>query len=46
MVRFLISVPAELHSLLKEASKREGQTLTGYVRKILWDWVQRNEERG
>ena len=44
MVRFLISVPAELHSKLKAASKKEGQTLTGFIRKILWDWCN-GEER-
>lgn len=43
MVRFLISIPTELHSKLKEASKKEGQTLTGFIRKILWDWCDRDE---
>ncbi len=41
MVRFLVSVPAELHGILKEAARTYGQTLNGLIRQILWDWAER-----
>lgn len=37
-MRFLISIPEQLHAKLKAASKCRGQTLTGMIREILWDW--------
>lgn len=40
MIRFLISVPQELHQTLREISKTRGQTLTGFIREILWDWFE------
>lgn len=41
-MRFLISVPISLHEMLKAASQRRGQTLTGLIREILWAWVLKN----
>lgn len=41
MVRFLISTTEELREELKSAADRQGQTLCGLVRQILWDWVKR-----
>ena len=46
MVRFLVSVPEELHNALKEQAKAQGQTLSGLIRAILWDWMQKSEEAG
>ena len=43
-MRFLISVPEELHSSLREISRARGQTLAGLIRGILWDWVKANKE--
>ena len=40
-MRFLISVPDQLHAKLKAASKRRGQTLTGMIREVLWSWEER-----
>lgn len=40
MIRFLVSVPDGLHHDLKKAAKRRGQTLSGLVREILWDWMK------
>lgn len=45
-MRFLISVPEILHKALKEESKHRGQTLTGMIRGILWDWIQEQREVG
>lgn len=45
-MRFLISVPEILHKALKEESKHRGQTLTGMIRGILWDWIQAQREIG
>lgn len=45
MVRFLINVPEDLRNLLRTESKKRGQTLTGLIREILWDWVKKNEEK-
>lgn len=47
-MRFLISVPDELHRKLKSVSKRYGKPLTGMIRDILWDWLEgrEDEERG
>ena len=45
-MRFLINVPETLHKALKEESKHRGQTLTGMIRGILWDWIQEQREIG
>lgn len=42
MVRFLVNVPDELHMILKENAKAQGQTLNGLMRQILWNWAERN----
>lgn len=42
-MRFLISVPDNLHEMLKAESMRRGQTLAGLIREILWAWVQETE---
>ena len=42
-MRFLISMPDEMHETLKKRSRREGQTLCGLIRAILWDWIRTNE---
>ena len=44
MIRFLINIPDSLHRKLKIEALAKGQTLTGFIRSILWDWVERNEE--
>ena len=44
MIRFLINVPEELKDILKANAKSRGQTLTGLIRQILWDWVKKNEQ--
>lgn len=43
-MRFLISTPPELHQQLKEAAEANGQTLTGFVRQILWSWADQRKE--
>ena len=44
MTRFLFFTTRDLHELLKKESKARGQTLSGLVRQILWEWVE-NQER-
>lgn len=39
MIRFLINIPIELHKILKNVAASRGQTLTGLIRQILWDWA-------
>lgn len=43
MIRFLVSVPVSLHQQLKQAAAAQGQTLSGLIRQILWDWAQAND---
>ncbi len=38
MVRFLISTTEEMHTGFKRAADQRGQTLSGLIRQILWDW--------
>ncbi len=45
MIRFLVSVPDGLHRGLKRAAKDRGQTLSGLLREILWDWMKENQSR-
>lgn len=45
MVRFLISIPVELREKLKRLANLKGQTLTGLIRQILWEWVESQEKR-
>ena len=44
MIRFLINIPDSLHRKLKIEALAKGQTLTGFIRSIRWDWVERKEE--
>lgn len=42
MIRFLITIPRDLHGELKETAAQRGQTLTGLIRGILWDWISQH----
>lgn len=42
MIRFLITTPRDLHGELKETAAQRGQTLTGLIRGILWDWISQH----
>lgn len=44
MVRFLISIPLDLRDSLKVAAMQRGQSLTGYIRSILWEWKATHSE--
>ena len=41
MIRFLVNIPTELHAFLRKTAGKQGQTLNGLVRQILWDWAER-----
>lgn len=41
MVRLLVSMPEGLKAKLKEKAKPRGQTLSGLIREILWDWIEK-----
>lgn len=43
-MRFLISIPDCLHRDIKEIAQERGQTLTGLIREILWDWLKENDQ--
>lgn len=45
LVRFLLSVPEELHSILKTEAAAQGYTLNGIVRQILWEWAKRQSKQ-
>lgn len=45
MIRFVLNAPEELHQKLKEEAARQGQTLNGLVRQILWDWDKTDEKK-
>lgn len=42
MTRFLISTTESLQHDLKLAAESRGQTLTGLIRQILYDWAKQN----
>lgn len=42
MTRFLISTTEEMRDKLKILAEERGQTLSGLIRQILWDWVKQN----
>lgn len=42
MVRFLISTTEEMWGDLKASAEQRGQTLSGLIRQILWDWAKQN----
>ena len=44
MVRFLVNVPDELHKTMKRIARKQGQTLNGLIRQILWDWLKEQEK--
>lgn len=44
MVRFLVSTTEEMHRDMKKWSESKGQTLSGLIRGILWDWMQEQSE--
>ena len=44
LVRFLISISKDLKEELINISKLRGQTLTGLIRQILWEWVEKDKK--
>lgn len=40
MIRFLLSVTESMHAELKAAARKEGCTLNGLIRDILWTWLE------
>lgn len=45
MVRFLIAIPEGLHSEIKATAQAHGQTVTGLIRQILWEWKEQQDRR-
>ncbi len=45
MIRFLVNVPTELHALLRDRAGKQGQTLNGLIRQILWEWAEKQKEK-
>lgn len=44
MIRFLISMTAELKHDLSDLATKKGLTLNGLIRLILIDWVEKKRE--
>ena len=40
-MRFLLNIPEELKTSLREIAKERGLTLNGLIRNILWDWLEK-----
>ena len=40
-MRFLLNIPEELKTSLREIAKKRGLTLNGLIRNILWDWLEK-----
>ena len=45
MVRFLVNVPDELHRILRETAAKQGDTLNGLIRQILWGWYDAQPDK-
>ncbi len=45
MVRFLIAIPEVLHNEIKAMAQAKGQTVTGLIRQILWEWKEQQKRR-
>lgn len=43
-MRFLVSMTESMHDELKQISRRRGQTLSGLVREIVWQWLREEKE--
>ncbi len=42
MHQMILRISIELKEKLKKAADERGQTLTGLIRQILWEWVDKN----
>nr|DAO47372.1 MAG TPA: hypothetical protein [Caudoviricetes sp.] len=40
MYQMILRIPTELKEQLKKAADERGQTLTGLIRQILWEWAE------
>lgn len=43
-MRFLVSMTEDMHDDLKQISRRRGQTLSGLIREIVWQWLNGEKE--
>lgn len=43
MYQMLFRFPKELKEIVKQEADKKGQTLTGMMKQILWEWVNRNK---
>lgn len=43
MYQMILRFPTELKEQLKCEADKRGQTLTGLIKQILWEWVKENE---
>mgnify|MGYP003370754380 CR=1 FL=1 len=44
MHQMILRITKETHDSLKEQAKARGQTLTGLIRQILWEWIEENKK--
>mgnify|MGYP002565143608 CR=1 FL=1 len=44
MYQMVFRFPNELKEQLKEEANKRGQTLTGLMKQILWEWLRKNEQ--
>ena len=44
MYQMIFRFPAEWKKILKAEADKKGQTLTGLIKQILWDWIENKRE--
>lgn len=42
MYQMILRITKETHENLKKQAEARGQTLTGLIRQILWEWIERS----
>lgn len=45
MIQMILRLRAEMRNDLKNAADARGQTLTGLIRQILWEWLKNQDEK-
>ena len=44
MYQMILRFPTELKNYLKVEAKARGQTLTGLIKQILWEWKETHDK--
>ena len=44
MYQMILRIPTEMKKDLKLEAEARGQTLTGLIKQILWEWLKQSEK--